>query len=257
MLKKKQLTINGVTGVLTLPAQPSETLVVMAHCFGCSKETKILVKLARFLAGHGYGSVRMDFSRHLYSTYIEELEGVSRVMLGDAAADAAGSSAGELGELPRFSRVVLLGHSLGGLAVLSAAARSRSTGLGEYLQGVVALSAPATAHHVEAAAADVPDLDPGLVDETFVQDVAATAATEFSDCQVPVLIVHPDEDPVVGIEHGRRLHELLPDSELVVVPKCTDHMFVSDAARTAVEEAVGRWLPQHTATPADSHPQQR
>ncbi|WP_151529638.1 MULTISPECIES: alpha/beta hydrolase [Corynebacterium] len=254
MLKKKQLTINGVTGVLTLPAQPSETLVVMAHCFGCSKETKILVKLARFLAGHGYGSVRMDFSRHLYSTYIEELEGVSRVMLGDAAADAAGSSAGEL---LRFSRVILLGHSLGGLAVLSAAARSRSTGLGEYLQGVVALSAPATAHHVEAAAADVPDLDPGLVDETFVQDVAATAATEFSDCQVPVLIVHPDEDPVVGIEHGRRLHELLPDSELVVVPKCTDHMFVSDAARTAVEEAVGRWLPQHAATPADSRTQQR
>ena len=254
MLKKKQLTINGVTGVLTLPAQPSETLVVMAHCFGCSKETKILVKLARFLAGHGYGSVRMDFSRHLYSTYIEELEGVSRVMLGGAAADAAGSS---VGELPRFSQVILLGHSLGGLAVLSAAARSRSTGLGEHLQGVVALSAPATAHHVEAVAADVPDLDLGLVDDTFLQDVAATAGTEFSDCQVPVLIVHPDEDPVVGLEHGRRLHELLPDSELVVVPECTDHMFVSDAARTAAEEAVGRWLPQHAATPADSRTHER
>ncbi|WKD60122.1 Alpha/beta hydrolase family protein [Corynebacterium ciconiae DSM 44920] len=247
MLNKKQLTIAGVTGVLTMPAQPRETLVVMAHCFGCSKETKILVKLARFLADQGYSSLRMDFSRHLYSTYIGELEAVTQAMLGhvpvgghdgEAAADAGAAATA------RFSRVILLGHSLGGLAVLSAAARSRTTGLAAHLSGAVVLSAPATAHHVEAAAADVPDLDPSLVDAAFLEDVAATAETEFSDCQLPVLIVHPEEDSVVGFEHGQRLQELLPHSELIVVPHCADHMFVSTAARTAAEEAIKRWLPQ-------------
>ena len=89
---------------------------VFAHCFTCSKDTKAAAYIARALAGFGYGVLRFDFTglggsggdfaNTHFSSNVEDLV---------AAADWLRAAHGE--------PALLLGHSLGGAAVLAAAHR--------------------------------------------------------------------------------------------------------------------------------------
>ena len=91
---------------LDSPAGPPRAYALFAHCFTCSKDSKAAAYVSQALAGQGIATLRFDFSSLEFSSNIDDLI---------AAADWLRRN--------RAAPQILAGHSLGGAAVLAAAAR--------------------------------------------------------------------------------------------------------------------------------------
>ena len=103
-----------LAGRLDKPEQPPRAWAVFAHCFTCSKDNKAAAYIARVLAEAGCGVLRFDFTG---------LGGSG----GDFANTHFSSNVDDLVAAADWLRVhhgapaLLVGHSLGGAAVLAAA----------------------------------------------------------------------------------------------------------------------------------------
>ena len=104
-----------LAGVLELPDGAPSAVALFAHCFSCGKDVAAGVRIARFLAARGIATLRFDFTGL----------GASE---GEFKATTFSSNAADLVAAARFladtvrAPDVLIGHSLGGAAVLKAAA---------------------------------------------------------------------------------------------------------------------------------------
>ncbi len=118
-LRTEKLEFAGADGAtlsarLDLPLVPPIAYAMFAHCFTCSKVTRAAATyLAAALAEQGIAMLRFDFTG---------LAGSS----GDFASTNFSSNVGDLVAAPDFLRAnyrapeILVGHSLGGTAVLAA-----------------------------------------------------------------------------------------------------------------------------------------
>ncbi len=132
----RKITFDNASGhqlaaLLDMPAEGEPVAYVLfAHCFTCSKDYKGVVRISKALAAQGFGVLRFDF------TGLGESEGdFAETTFSSNVADlvaAAEFMGGEL-EAPK----VLVGHSLGGAAVILAAHRISS------VVAVATLAAPA------------------------------------------------------------------------------------------------------------------
>jgi len=101
---------------LDLPALPPRAYALFAHCFTCSKESKAASFVSAALAEHGIAVLRFDFTGL----------GASE---GDFADTGFSSNVADLVAASDWLRAnhgapaILVGHSLGGTAVLAAAGR--------------------------------------------------------------------------------------------------------------------------------------
>jgi len=99
---------------LDAPAEPPRAYALFAHCFTCSKDTKAATYISTALAERGIAVLRFDFTG---------LGGSE----GDFANTNFSSNVGDLVAATDFLRrnyrapAILIGHSLGGAAVLAAA----------------------------------------------------------------------------------------------------------------------------------------
>lgn len=128
---------NGVSlaGRLEIPDGPTRAWAIFAHCFTCSKDSLAAVTIARALAKAGIGVLRFDFtglgesegafSDSGYSSDVQDVVAAAR-WLQDAY------------DAPQL----LIGHSLGGAAVLSAKQDLES------MRAVATIGAPFQPDHV-------------------------------------------------------------------------------------------------------------
>src|SRR5258708_18602185 len=99
---------------LELPSRPPRACALFAHCFTCSKDSKAAVFVSTALAEHGIAVLRFDFTG---------LGGSE----GDFANSDFSSNVSDLVAAAEWLRAnheapaILVGHSLGGAAVLAAA----------------------------------------------------------------------------------------------------------------------------------------
>jgi len=131
---------------LDLPDSPAYATALFAHCFTCSKDIAAARRLAARLAENGIAVLRFDFTGIGHSDgSFETTTFTSNVADLHAAAD-------ELAKRD-LTPSLLIGHSLGGAAVLRAAPDMPS------IKGVVTIGAPADPGHVThnfgAAIADI------------------------------------------------------------------------------------------------------
>ena len=115
----KKITIatdagHTLEGSLELPTGLVRGAALFAHCFTCTKQSRAAVSVSRALAKEGIACLRFDF------TGLGGSEGeFGRAGFATDVADLV-AAAEEL--LDRFAQPILLvGHSLGGAAVLAAA----------------------------------------------------------------------------------------------------------------------------------------
>ena len=126
-MSTERITFEGATGhllaaQLELPADARpRAYALFAHCFTCSKNLKAAVNITRALSGMGIGVLRFDF------TGLGESE-------GDFADTNFTSNVDDLVAAARYieselgAPQLLVGHSLGGAAVLHAAAACGTLG---------------------------------------------------------------------------------------------------------------------------------
>lgn len=124
-----------LAGLLETPDQAIRTYVLFAHCFTCGKDVAAASRISRFLVQHGFAVFRFDFTG-----------------LGNSDGDFANTnfssntedllSAANFLEKHYEAPKLLIGHSLGGAAVLAMAAQLPK------VKAVVTIAAPFEASHV-------------------------------------------------------------------------------------------------------------
>ncbi|GAA4823582.1 alpha/beta hydrolase family protein [Tomitella cavernea] len=232
-----------VAGILDLPDGPARGTVLYAHCFTCSKDTIASARICRELVDAGFAAARIDF------TGLGESGGAFRDTTFSATIEdlvlAAEHLAG-IGAAPDL----LVGHSLGGAAVLASAAHIRG------VRGVATVAAPytVTALHRHFTAqrarierdgqADVPLAGrPLTITREFVHDLDRhDIAASVARLGVPVLFVHALGDREVPLADAERLYAAAREpKDLATLDDTADHLLTRHGSAARAGRIIAQW----------------
>ncbi|MEE2527068.1 bifunctional alpha/beta hydrolase/OsmC family protein [Hyphobacterium sp. HN65] len=233
---------------LELPAGNPRGYALFAHCFSCSKDFHAASRIARRLAEHGIAVLRFDFTG-----------------LGDSDGDFANTNfssniddlvkAAEFLESSYESPVILIGHSLGGAAVIAAAHRISS------VRAVVTIGAPADAEHVTRQfSAQVSEIEQKgeatvslggrsfRVTRQFLDDIAGHSLEDAADkLKRPLLICHSPVDEIVGIDNASRLFVAAKHPKSFISLDNADHLLSNAGDAHHVADIVSAWADKYAA----------
>ncbi|MFP3947681.1 MAG: alpha/beta fold hydrolase [Longimicrobiales bacterium] len=233
----------SLAGRLELPVDGKpEAYALVAHCFTCSKDLKAVVRLSRALARERFGVLRFDF------TGIGESEGdFADTDFSSNVDDLVAAAEWMADELEAPS--LLVGHSLGGAAVLHAAHRIPSVG------AVSTIGAPAHPRHmlkhIEASPGEIEEAEEARVEiggRTFVirkelledlQEARMTEAVEQLDRAL--LIFHSPVDEIVGIDNATQLYSMARHPKSFVSLDGADHLLTDETDAVFVGRMLATW----------------
>ncbi len=211
-MQYKKLTFRNKDGAalaarVDLPSgEAPRAFALFAHCFTCTKNLKAAAYISRALTDHGLavlrfdftglGESRGDFADTTFTTNVEDVQAAAALL----AAEFQG---------PRL----LIGHSLGGAAVLQAAAGIPT------VRAVVTIGAPADPRHVLRRLAPVRDRieargeaevelegRPFRIKKQFVDDLEKTRAQPaIRGLGKALLVMHAPLDDTVEIDHAGKI----------------------------------------------------
>ncbi|MEO0679307.1 MAG: bifunctional alpha/beta hydrolase/OsmC family protein [Pseudomonadota bacterium] len=232
---------------LDLPDGPPRAYALFAHCFTCSKDIAAARRIAGRLSALGLGVLRFDFTGLGHSQGEFANTGFSS-NVGDLIA-AAEWMARE-GKAP----ALMIGHSLGGAAVLAAAGRVPSA------KAVATIGAPADPGHVvhnfgaaleEIAAKGEAEVTlqgrAFTIRQDFVEDVrAARLKPLVANLRRALLVLHAPRDATVGIENATELFAAAKHPKSFVTLDDADHLLGrredADYAAEVIAAWAGRYL---------------
>jgi putative redox protein len=221
--------------------------VLFAHCFTCSKEIAAATRIARGLVDQGMGVLRFDF------TGLGESEGEFANTNFSSNVDDLVLAADMLRD--RYEPPALLvGHSLGGAAVLAAAARVPEA------VGVVTIGAPFDPRQLTSLippeALSRLDRNGDIVIEIggrpfpirrqLLDDVNAqnlTAAIE--GLKRALLVFHAPRDELVEIDNARRIFDVARHPKSFVSLDDADHLLTRPGDAAYVAEVLGAWASRY------------
>ncbi|MCW1960233.1 MAG: alpha/beta hydrolase, partial [Mycobacterium sp.] len=192
-----------LTASLQQPAGESGSYALFAHCFTCSKESRAARWISDALAARGIGVLRFDF------TGLGSSEGEFANTDFSSNIDDLVAAADHL-RISRRAPALLVGHSLGGAAVLAAAARIPEA------RAVVTIGAPSDPSHVTNLFGDqiaaIREHGEGEVTvggrnfrsrRDFLDDVAEQRLLDLlAGMRKALLIMHAPTDQVVSIDNA-------------------------------------------------------
>ncbi|MEL6952296.1 MAG: bifunctional alpha/beta hydrolase/OsmC family protein [Pseudomonadota bacterium] len=233
---------------LDLPEGPHLATALMAHCFTCGKDIQAARRISARLTGAGIAVLRFDFTGLGHSGgEFENTTFTSNV--ADLAMAAEALSARDM------APQLIIGHSLGGAAVLRAASEIDS------VRAVVTIGAPADPAHVrhhfaearsriEAEGAAEVSLAgrPIRIGRDFLHDIeSARLEDAISGLGRALLVLHAPRDEIVGIENATRIFTAAKHPKSFVTLDDADHLITraSDAEYTA--EVIAAWATRYLA----------
>lgn len=242
-------------GRLDLPLGPPRAFALFAPCFRCTQDSPASRRVAQALVREGIAVLRFDFAGLGEST--GDLAQASFASMVDDVVAVA-----DLLQREHGAPSLLVGHGFGGTAVLAAAGRI------DGVQAVVAVNAAADPAHllgvIRAEGGRVTD-DGQL--EIVVGGVPRHLSRSFLDgfegdriialvgeLRRPLLLLHAPTDPLVGVEHARRIFDAALHPKSFISLDGADHALsrTEDADFAAGMTAMwaSRYLPAPEATEA-------
>jgi uncharacterized OsmC-like protein/alpha/beta superfamily hydrolase len=252
---KIEFESNGIklAGLLETPdANSVQAYALFAHCFTCGKDIAAASRISRALVALGYGVLRFDFtglgnsdgdfSNTNFSSNVDDLV-------------AAAAFLREKFQAPRL----LIGHSLGGAAVLKAA---------ESIPEAVAITtigAPFNAKHVskqldadldKIAAHGEVEVDLAgrkfKLKKQFVDDIRSQSSEHISKLRKALLILHSPVDDLVLIAEAEKIYKEALHPKSFISLDTADHLLTrkqdSEYAAACISAWASRFLPQMSAT---------
>jgi putative redox protein len=215
---------------LEKPRGRSHAVALFAHCFTCTKDIFAAARIAAGLASRGIAVLRFDFTN--FSSNVDDLV---------AAADHLRS----LGTAPK----IVIGHSLGGAAVLAAAGRIPEA------VAVATIGAPADPAHVQHLfQAARPEIEakgeaevllagrPFTIKKQFLEDIEATRLeAAIGDLRKALLVFHAPRDATVGIENAGRIFGAAKHPKSFVSLDDADHLLTRRQDANYVAEVLAAW----------------
>lgn len=241
-----------LTAVLQQPSGEPRDFALFAHCFTCSKDSRAARWIAEALAARGIAVLRFDFTG-LGSSEGEFANTDFSSNIGDlvAAADHLRST--------RRAPALLIGHSLGGSAVLAAAARIPEA------RAVATIGAPADPAHVTNLFGDrIDDIrcrGEGEVElggrlfrirRDFLDDVAEQRLlSEVAVMRKPLLVLHAPTDQVVSIDDASSIFAAARHPKSFISLDDADHLLSRRRDARYAGEVIAAWSQRYIAPPAD------
>ncbi len=237
-----------LAALLELPEGTPSTFALFAHCFTCSKDIFAAARIAGGLAERGIAVLRFDFTGL----------GASE---GEFANTNFSSNLGDLVAAAEFLRdhyaapKLLVGHSLGGAAVLAAASRVPEA------TAVATIAAPAEADHVrhligDAAAAIEAAGEaevsiggrPFRIKRQFLEDIASHRLEDaIRGLGKALLVFHSPRDEIVGIENASRIFAAALHPKSFVSLDRADHLLRRREDAEYVAEVLAAWAGRYVA----------
>lgn len=236
----------GLAARLEWPLGRPRAFALFAHCFTCSKESLAAVRIGAALAERGIATLRFDFTG---------LGGSG----GDFASTNFSSNVADLvaaadwlreqHEAPR----ILVGHSLGGAAVLAAASRIPEA------VAVATLGAPYQPAHVrhliEHAAPEIEargEAEVSLGNRTFrirrqfLDDIAALDSSgAIGALRKALLVMHSPRDEVVGVDNAASIFMAARHPKSFVSLDSADHLLTKRADAEYAGAVLAAWASRY------------
>ncbi|MCV6595442.1 MAG: alpha/beta fold hydrolase, partial [Silicimonas sp.] len=227
---------------LDMPDGPHLATALFAHCFTCGKDITAARRIAARLAAMGIAVLRFDFTglghskgefaNTTFSSNVEDLV-------------LAAQHLTEKGMAPSL----LIGHSLGGAAVLKAAAEIDS------VKAVATIGAPFDPGHVthnfgaaldQIAAEGSAQVDlagrPFTIGQGFVEDVAASElAPVIGKLGRALLVLHAPLDATVGVENATEIFMAAKHPKSFVTLDDADHLITRPEDAEYAAEVIAAW----------------
>jgi len=250
------LTVRGTDGEpltarLDCPAGTPRAYAIFAHCFTCGPDDSAAIQMARTLTERGLAVLRFDF------TGIGESHGASTDTTFSANITDLVRVADQL-RAHRAAPSLLIGHSLGGAAVLAAAERIPEV---TAVATVGAPSVPEQAPQLFGQAlagiesADAADVTPA--GRTFrVSNELVTELTEqrqherVAALAQPLLILHSPQDTIVDIDNAHRLFDAATHPKAFMDLDHAEHLLSRPADARFAAETIATWAQRHIAAPS-------
>ncbi len=231
---------------LDLPEGPHLATALFAHCFTCSKDIPAARRISARLAGAGIAVLRFDFTGLGHSggefentTFRTNIDDLLRAADALAARDMAPA--------------LLIGHSLGGAAILGAAGRIDSA------RAVVTIGAPFDPGHVthnfgaalpliEADGAAEVELGgrPIRIGRDFVENVRGEKlAKDIAGLKQALLVLHAPRDSVVGIENAAEIFKTARHPKSFVTLDDADHLITGAADAEYAANIIAAWATRY------------
>ncbi len=237
-----------LAGSLEMPTGLVRGVALFAHCFTCTKQSKAAVSVTRALASMGIATLRFDFTGL----------GASEGEFGRAgfASDVDDLVAAANALCERFDgRILLVGHSLGGAAVLSAA----STLGPDKVAAVATIGAPSDVPHVlHNIRGDLAQIEREGQGEVTIGGRPFSLSKEFLDktreadllaqvekLRIPLMFLHAPTDDIVGIEHAGALFQAAKHPKSFVSLADADHLLTKEADASFAATIVAGWASRY------------
>jgi putative redox protein len=231
-----------LAAALDMPDREPLAYALFAHCFTCGKDVLAASRIARALSAKGIAVLRFDFTG-----------------LGSSEGDFANSTfSSNVADLVRAANhlrqtrsapSILIGHSLGGAAVLAAAAQIADA------RAVVTIAAPSDPAHVTGLFADrLQDIRehgevevslagrPFHIKREFLDNIAEhNLMAHIAKLNKALLVMHAPADDTVGIDNATRIFVAARHPKSFVSLDGADHLLSRKADTEYVADVIAAW----------------
>jgi putative redox protein len=240
-----------LAATLDLPDDEPIAYALFAHCFTCGKDVLAAKRIAVALAARGIAVLRFDFTG-----------------LGSSEGDFANSTfssnvadlvrAADHLRTTRKAPALLIGHSLGGAAILAAAAK-----IPEAL-AVATIAAPSDPNHVTGLFKDrIEEIRqngraevslagrPFPITREFLDDIAEhELIAHVAHLHKALLIMHAPTDDTVGIDNATRIFLAAKHPKSFVTLADADHLLSDKRDTTYAADIIAAWASRYIGTAA-------
>ena len=246
-----------LAALIDLPLGIPNAFALFAHCFTCGKDNLAAKRISERLAICGIGVLRFDFTGlgtsegkfadTRFSSNVDDLV---------AAADHLRKTYG--------TPAILIGHSLGGAAMLAAAHRIADA------RAIVTIAAPCDPAHVTGLFKEHVDKirelgevevslagRPFRIKREFLDDIAEQQIRDcLANLRKALLVFHSPTDDIVGIENASHIFTAAKHPKSFVSLAGADHLLSKRDDAVYVANVITAWAERYIERPAERGDQQ-
>ena len=241
-----------LAAALDLPDGEPSVYALFAHCFTCGKDVLAAKRIATALAAKGIAVLRFDF------TGIGSSEGdFANATFSSNVADLV-RAANHLRET-RKAPALLIGHSLGGAAILAAAGQIAEA------KAVVTIAAPSDPAHVTGLFKEhIEDIKkhgkvevslagrPFTITREFLDDIAEHGLmARVTLLRKALLVMHSPTDDTVGIDNATRIFLSAKHPKSFVSLADADHLLSQKKDSAYAADVIAAWAERYVDLTAE------
>lgn len=246
-MKTKKIEFQGAFGdtlaaKIDIPDGEHKACALFAHCFTCSKNLKAVGNIAKALNKKGVAVFRFDF------TGLGDSDGSFEDTNFSSNVDDLIAASGYM-EKEMSSPSILIGHSLGGAAVIQAAHRLES------VKAVATIGAPSNPKHVErhfelkrdeieekGSAIVTLAGRPFRIKKQFLDDLEKSKMDKYiRDLDRALMVMHSPLDDTVGIDNAAHIYKTAKHPKSFLSMHEADHLLMEETYSRYAGSMIAEW----------------